>query len=815
MQNADINMFLSFLSGKTDISSEKFSFCLLDSESKAPIKGYGKVYLTVTELLHTLDLLKSQNPTVHVNLNKTDGQGRSKKNIIATQVLCVDIDRETSREEIRSIVEGHNPGLVTESSPGKFHLFWKIPEIPLTHWSKYQEALAQKFGGDLNFGDITKTIRIPGIPRITKSGEIFTPEILVNNPAAAINSEGEIGFYFTWINEEHTKFKQSKKEFNESFKKARKKGVIDFSTLKEPKGRNQLLYGVYMHELTQVRPGAPVMTEGESLLMLEGYNSQFTDPLGDDEIENMVKKSYPKALEARQRKEEKINRVLPGASTNGCHPESDLFKYDYEKLKNDRFTETTVAARVLQRFGHNLLRVNDIMYAFNDKEKIWKVQKQAVMPEINEFILLCINDILYDPEFITYNAMNDSGEVSESKLKRAQEKFKSGRVINTAKSGVMNSIKVKTCDSSIFDANPELIYLANGVLNMRTLELRVAKAADYLLCRSEVTFNPGAECPWWEKFLLEVFSDTDNPEAMVNFIQEVFGYSLSGHIEEQKIFCHYGDGSNGKSKVLSALFQLGGDYATFIDPDEIGRKSTSFSSKTFERLGSKIKSKHIAIIDDMEIKTVWNEAFVKNLTSDVIRGRAEYEVSKTFRNRAKVHCGLNEAPSPETENMGILRRLCLIPYLKYFKPDNKVSQEIDSQIKLELSGILNWALIGYKRIVTQGKINYPEATDTALEEYKEEFFSYETAISQMFESPQGENDKEATWEFLTDLLDDVKRQAGHKTGKEELSSDKLGSILKRKFKLQSKKIWNPQKQNASKAYFVKMLYKRANPSNFL
>lgn len=838
----DISTFLSFLSGDKDLNSERFSFCLMDESSIAPIPGYGLLYNTLEELQSNINLLiaVSKSPTVHVTLNRTDGFGRKTKNIIEPRVLCVDFDTPLFKSTLIEFLENYKPHLIVESSPQKYHLYWKIsPNISLESWSKYQLAIAQFFDADKELRQVAKTIRVPGIWRICKDGTHFRPEIKYLSGEICELTEVEIGALFPWIQEQWelaaVEMKKERKVLIEAAKT--NYSSKDFKTLAS-KGRNATLYACLRRDLSAVaysQEGSLVEVTQESANALGiAINSKFDEPLGEVEVTNIVKKVYPKAIASREWKLKKLKESgakiveqlsveqvesvsqvevsLNGHAGNesGIDVESPYpYNYNDPDLHDNRFTDEAINARVIQRFGDRLLKVGKNTHVFNEVSKVWQIEDTKSHPQISSFVRQCIKDTRRDSKFIPELCTADNGEVSASKLRRMQEKFHSGKMIETICRLLMHDTRVRETNSDIFDTNPQLFYCLNGVVDMINGSLRDATALDYLIGRSPVRYEPGEKCPWWEQFLVEVFEESDEPGKMVSFIQEIFGYSISGEILEQKIFCHYGHGSNGKSKVLQALHMLGGSYSTYIDPDELVRKN-AFSSKTFEKFGSKVEGKHIAIIDDMEVKAVWNEAFVKNLTSPNLRARAEYETSRVVKNRAKIHCGLNQTPAPESENYGILRRLCLIPYIRTFDPDNEVSTLIDKQIESEASGILNWAIEGYKRFKRNGKIQYPNAIAEASEEYRQEFFGVEVGIEELFEKPSNESD--GTWEFLFDLHQDISNHVG---GKIDLSETSLGITLKRKLKLESKKIWNKDRKNASKAYFIKLKFERKDLKSFL
>jgi putative DNA primase/helicase len=97
---------------------------------------------------------------------------------------------------------------------------------------------------------------------------------------------------------------------------------------------------------------------------------------------------------------------------------------------------------------------------------------------------------------------------------------------------------------------------ANGVVDLRTGQLRPAQPEDRITIHSPVLFDPRSRCPRFEQFLSEVFL---GDAEMIGFIQRAVGYCLTGDVSEQCLFLCYGEGANGKSTLLEIVrFVLGG-----------------------------------------------------------------------------------------------------------------------------------------------------------------------------------------------------------------------------------------------------------------
>jgi hypothetical protein len=106
-----------------------------------------------------LSRLNQQGAGIFIMINKGDGLGRKAKNVIAVRAVFVDLDGSP----LAPILEVKTkPHIITESSPGRYHAYWLVRDLPLKEFSKVQVALAEKFNGDKSVSDLPRVMRLPG-----------------------------------------------------------------------------------------------------------------------------------------------------------------------------------------------------------------------------------------------------------------------------------------------------------------------------------------------------------------------------------------------------------------------------------------------------------------------------------------------------------------------------------------------------------------------------------------------------------------------------------------------------------------------------
>lgn len=146
--------FLSALS-----SSDLHTFQTLD-DSGAKRKGLiGIQNGRFEKLADKLASLNLKGAGVFVMVNQGDGKGRCKENVTGARALFVDLDNAPLEPVLAAKIP---PRIIVETSPGKWHCFWPVVDMPLSMWTAAQKKLAETFGGDPSVNDINRVCRLPG-----------------------------------------------------------------------------------------------------------------------------------------------------------------------------------------------------------------------------------------------------------------------------------------------------------------------------------------------------------------------------------------------------------------------------------------------------------------------------------------------------------------------------------------------------------------------------------------------------------------------------------------------------------------------------
>lgn len=218
--------------------------------------------------------------------------------------------------------------------------------------------------------------------------------------------------------------------------------------------------------------------------------------------------------------------------------------------------------------------------------------------------------------------------------------------------------------------------------------------------------------PIWEKFISEVFG---GDLEMVEFMQRLGGYSLTGSIKEQKLFFLHGCGANGKSVFLDVLRALGGKYSHNL-PSEALMTSRNEGHPT---MFASLHGKRLAISSEIEESAHWAESRIKSMTGDeTMTARFMQRDFFTFRVTHKHLIAGNFKPRLKGDDFAMVRRLVLVPFNQRFEGSRR-DNNLPEKLKAEYGGILSWFVEGARKWADSG-LAIPESVAAASKDYMSE-----------------------------------------------------------------------------------------------
>ncbi|WP_282169071.1 phage/plasmid primase, P4 family [Ruegeria atlantica] len=247
---------------------------------------------------------------------------------------------------------------------------------------------------------------------------------------------------------------------------------------------------------------------------------------------------------------------------------------------------------------------------------------------------------------------------------------------------------IAVADPSVFDADPFLFAVANGVVDLRTGDLREAAPMDFLSKMGSVRFERGAEAPKFLSFLRKIMPDKE----VRCFVQRAVGYMLTGSVVEEKVFFFWGNGANGKSVFGNVLASLMGDYAVSLGSSLVAK---SKHDNEAERLKARLPGARLAQINELGQGDIWDDQRLKELASrERVSARYLHHEAFEFFPTHKLLIRGNYLPGAHDAGDGFWRRLVPVEFGVQIPEEERVP-DLDSQIiGEELPGVLNWAIDG-------------------------------------------------------------------------------------------------------------------------
>ncbi|MGF6966755.1 putative DNA primase/helicase [Paraburkholderia sp. WC7.3g] len=611
---------------------KKLSRSVLDRLSKANQEGYN----------------------VTLMINRGNGQGRKAEHVLKTTACFIDTDGDVALSDVRK--SPVMPHCIVKSSPGHYHAYWRVKDLPCEKFAELQKALAHKFGSDPSVCDLPRVMRVPGTRNWKYGQPTFAKIVDIDEDAPAV----------PWT------------EF-----------VADME-LKIPADKKPVL----------IKASEPVSKKP------------------DDDLAARVAEAL-KLISAEPR--EKWLRV--GMALHSQWP--DAFGFDLwcqwarQSSKYDADDQRTTWDGLGQRSG---VSVNTIFWMASEKQRGGTGANEACMPQ-NELELCEMFAATYQSELRYadrkwYEWVDNRWQVDEASAHRRAREFVKGLVDTTrsdsSKSGssvdrwqtraaLTTLVELAKYEQSLsatksqFDANPNLLPVKNGVIDLTTQTFRPGRPEDMVSRSAHVEYVPNAKCPVWTSFVDQI---TDGDAELVRYLRAIAGYTLFGHAREQLFFVLIGNGANGKSVFLNTLRTMLGDYGVTVQNSLLQRMGDNANGPSPAL--AKIEGRRMIACSEMPRGRGFDEAFVKQLSgNDAVSARGLYSDQIEFVPVAKLFLAVNSFPEVRFDDDAMWRRIVPIAFRRSFTGD-QADHHLADKLNDEFPGILNWTLRGARDYVTSG-----------------------------------------------------------------------------------------------------------------
>jgi len=312
----------------------------------------------------------------------------------------------------------------------------------------------------------------------------------------------------------------------------------------------------------------------------------------------------------------------------------------------------------------------------------------------HHFRTLIENDALYwyDPDLGIYLGEGEE-RLRETLDNQLREQFKT----NEARE-IGAKVRARTTVREAEMGGPDqYICVSNGVLEITPTDIRQHDHSPEhnFLARASTEFDPDAEAPRWQQFLKESVSNRTDRRKL----QEFAGYMLMHWaLPYHRALFLVGPTASGKSTFLDTLRTMLGDAngdrcVASLTPQEM--TSERFSGAELHGAWANIRND----IPDELIENVGQ--FKEIIGGDPIKAEEKYKDPFQFKPKAKHAFSANKLPEASVDDRAFYRRILLVAFPTETPVDER-DPNLDEKLQAEHPGIMNWALDGLQRLMSQG-----------------------------------------------------------------------------------------------------------------
>ncbi|MBF0416645.1 MAG: hypothetical protein HQL86_00135 [Magnetococcales bacterium] len=564
--------------------------------------------------------LKGDN--VFVTVNQTDGIGRKTSNITRVRAIFVDLDGAPFPNNIPL-----TPSVIVNSSPGKFHIYWFVDDLPLEEFRVIQKNIAHMFDGDRMVIDLPRVMRVPGFLHL--KNEPFCSELLYSDPTRYTADQIRNAFRQPFQPETVVVEAASTADISPYARRALESEVARVLTAQQGT-RNATLNEASFKLGSLVASGALSRTMVEVSLLRAAAGCGLLAMEAGATVKSGIESGlrHPRKVHEPQYREPSFIEMFP----------------DRQPLKDYPFSDLGNSQRLLEMHGQDL--------RFVEQWKTWLVWNgKCWSPDRNGEVqrrAIAMTEVFRQDEFKNNGIYSREFKFAQ----RSQNRPSIDNAITLARSNL-----IVAAIPEQFDTKSLLLNVENGTIDLQTMKLRKHCRDDMITKTLRIQYDKNAQNARWLHF---VNWCTCGDVELARFIQKAVGYSLTGETSEQILFYLYGLGANGKSTFIETIFRLLESLAERI-PSESLMLQKSGSGQSNDIAG--LVGKRLVVANEVGEGVTLNESRVKEITgSDMVAARRLYQEFFNFRPQFKLWIVGNHRPIIKGTDHGIWRRIRMIPF---------------------------------------------------------------------------------------------------------------------------------------------------------
>ena len=256
-----------------------------------------------------------------------------------------------------------------------------------------------------------------------------------------------------------------------------------------------------------------------------------------------------------------------------------------------------------------------------------------------------------------------------------------------------------------FDADPDLLCVKNGVIDLRTGELREHGPQYRMMRQAAAAYREGAAHGAWDK-ALECLNARER-----TWLQTWFGCGCTGHQprdREAGVPILSGGGANGKSLLATGVIRALGTYAragshALLMPE---------NGASFAHAAVSLKGARLVIVEELPDGVLSGNAVKMLVGTPTMVAEAKYQMPFEFKVTHSLAITANVLPRLDESTDGVNRRLAVLKFPYRYVPNPRAGsgeRQIDTSLDVAVEtpevqeAVLAWLVAGARRYYEAGQ----------------------------------------------------------------------------------------------------------------
>lgn len=258
-----------------------------------------------------------------------------------------------------------------------------------------------------------------------------------------------------------------------------------------------------------------------------------------------------------------------------------------------------------------------------------------------------------------------------------------------------------------WDANPDILVCANGVLHIPSGKLYIHSPNHWATVGVPYSYDPTAQAPAWQRYV-DYLQETLGSDV-VDFLQEFAGYCLTTETKHHLALWLYGLPGGGKSTFIAGLTAM-------LSARRVGTLGLTELSGRFGLADLPGKTLMIATEQPARASDAALARMNTIISGEPVQVEQKFKKAYDFIPVCKVCFALNELPEVSKPTNGIFRRVKVVTFPPI--PVERQDPDLIGRIRAEGPALLNWGIIGLRRLRERGRFNIPQSVRDATVDYQ-------------------------------------------------------------------------------------------------